>query len=125
MWNDLVLLSKTSDWKNPEMGRYMTGDVLSSWSSSIAQNKAEGLVVLGTPRTAPYVFRLSPSAQPSTVEVADCVDDSNWLQYLAATGKLADHDPGGRHWSEAAVTFDPTWQRWLVSQQLIGRRGSC
>ncbi|WP_152628042.1 hypothetical protein [Streptacidiphilus neutrinimicus] len=125
MWSDLARLGGTSDWRNPELGRYMTGDVLSNWSSSFALNKRQGLVLLGTPVSTPRVFSVAPSDHPNTVEIADCVDMRNWLQYGASTHRLADSVPGGRHWSEAAVTFDPRWQRWLVSQQLLGKKGSC
>lgn len=125
MWSDLTRLGATSDWKNPELGRYMTGDVLSSWSTTLAQNKRLGLVLRGSTKDEPRVLSVSPADQPTHVEIADCVDDTRWLQYSAATGKLANNSPGGRHRSEALVTYDAGWQRWLVSQQMIGEVGSC
>ncbi|WP_042369528.1 hypothetical protein [Streptacidiphilus neutrinimicus] len=125
MWTDLARLGATSDWKNPKLGRYMTADVLSSWSTTLAQNKRQGLVLRGATKDAPRVVSVSPAEQPTRVEIADCVDDGDWLQYVAATGKPANDTPGGRHRSEAVVTYDTGWQRWLVSQQMIGEVGSC
>ncbi len=125
MWNDLVRLGATSDWKNPEMGRYMTGGVLSSWSTSLAKNKRDGLVLRGSTKDMPRVVSVSPAGQPTRVEIADCVSDSNWLQYVATTGKVANATPGGWRRSEAVVSYDTDWERWLVSQQVIGEVGSC
>jgi hypothetical protein len=125
MWNTLVELARTSDWKNPRLGEFMLYQPLTTWSSSFAKDKRRGIIALGRPTWQPRVVSVDPSGRPTRVVISDCLDDSKWLRYYASSQELIDNVPGGRHRTDAAVTFDTTWQRWVVTQQLIRAVGTC
>ena len=126
MWAELVTIGKTSDWNNPKIGEYLSGQPLSNWTSSFASDKHKGYITLGQPTLNPRVVSVTPTDSPTRVEIADCFDNSGWIQYLASSGAPVDNKrSGGRIRTEAALTFDPVWQRWMVTQQIFGKVGSC
>jgi hypothetical protein len=125
MWDDLIAVAAISDFKDPRLIQHMMGQPLTDWAQQFADSKRDGVVSAGRPTWSPEVVSVTPADKPNRVEIADCVDDSHWPHVYKATGKLVDNVPGGRHRSEAAVTFDPVSQRWMVTQQVHGTVGSC
>jgi hypothetical protein len=125
MWRDLAQLGRTAAYSDPRMAEYMIDQPLTDWTKQFAKDKHNGVVALGQPQLAPRVVSVTPADHPTRVEIADCFDNSHWLQYYSATGKLVDNKPGGRFRTEAAVTLDPRRRGWVVSQQIFGLMGSC
>lgn len=125
MWNTLVKLGRTSDWKNPHLGEFMLYQPLTNWSSAFEEDKSKGIVTLGPLSWRPETVSVLPAEHPTRVVISDCLDATKWLRYYAKTGKLIDNVPGGRHRTDAVVTFDDVWQRWVVTQQIIRKAGTC
>ena len=120
----MTAAAETADYKNPRLASHMKGQALTLWTQNLADQQAKGLVTRGTLLRNPHVTRAEPAAEPTRVEVSDCLDDSSWLKYKRDGGALADDIPGGRHTSAAAIVRQPDGS-WLVEQQLIGVVGSC
>jgi hypothetical protein len=105
--------------------QHMLYQPLTDWAQQFADSKRDGVVSAGQPTWSPEVVSVTPAVKPNRVEIADCVDATHWLQVHAASGKPVDDVPGGRHRSEAAVTFVSVTQSWMVTQQVYGKAGSC
>jgi hypothetical protein len=125
MWDDLVAVAVISDFKDPRLMQHMLYQPLTDWAQQFADSKRDGVVSAGRPTWNPEVVSVTPADKPTRVEIADCVDDSKWLRIRKTTGKPIDNVPGGRHRSEAAVTFVAVTQSWMVTQQIYGKTGSC
>ncbi len=125
MWQDLIAVSAISDFMAPRLMAHMLDQPLTDWAQQFATEKRKGIVASGRPVWDPEVVSVSPSGKPDRVEIADCIDSTNWLQVYAATGKPVNNVPGGRHRSEAVATIDPVTGSWLVTQQVYGKVGSC
>ena len=125
MWDDLIAVAAISDFKDPRLMQHMLYQPLTDWAQQFADSKRDGIVAAGRPTWSPEVVSVTPKDKPNRVEIADCVDATDWLQVHAASGKPVDDVPGGRHRSEAAVTFVAVTQSWMVTQQIYGKAGSC
>ncbi|MFC1437999.1 hypothetical protein ABUW04_06980 [Streptacidiphilus sp. N1-10] len=125
MWDDLIAVAAISDFKDPRLMQHMLYQPLTDWAQQFADSKRDGVVSAGRPIWSPEVVSVTPAVKPNRVEIADCVDATHWLQVHAASGKPVDDVPGGRHRSEAAVTFVSVTQSWMVTQQIYGKAGSC
>ncbi|UOX88396.1 hypothetical protein MUY14_43080 [Amycolatopsis sp. FBCC-B4732] len=102
----------TSDWRSPKLASNATADALSRISRGLYADHYNGLVTKGRPVNHPTVESVEPAAAPTTVNVADCRDDSQWLKYRADTGQQADDGPSGRRHIEAKVkkAVDGSWK---------------
>lgn len=80
--------------------------------------KKEKLVSKGAPLVDPEVV----SAIDSEVELRDCVDDRNWLQYKL-DGELKNNVPGGHFRTDATV--NRVGGVWKVSYLYMHEAGSC
>lgn len=107
MWGDVQVLSETSDYTNPRLGEHLDGQAYTTISENMSVNKAHGIVGVGAPLLHPRVLAASATA----VTLADCMDDTNWLEAYQATGKLVDSVPGGHRYTTASVTDENgTWK---------------
>ena len=125
MWEDLIALGATSDYKNPQMAAHMVYQPLTDWMQQFASDSGHGIVTSGRPTWTPEVVSVTPATDPTHVEIADCLDDSHWLRVYAATGRPVDNIPGGRHRTESIVSFVQLTNSWMVTQQMHGKEGSC
>jgi hypothetical protein len=79
----------------------------------------KGLVSKGAPVLHPRITGSTASA----ADIADCASTTAWLEYVAATGKLKNSNPGGNRLITAHVELvDGVWR---VIQYSVGDLGSC
>jgi len=112
MWNDMADAAVTSDWQSPKLALNATADALSRISRGLYADHYNGLVTKGKPVNHPEVESVEPAAAPTTVDIVDCGDDSQWLKYHADTGRQADDGPSGRRHIDAKVkkAVDGSWK---------------
>ncbi|GAA1214302.1 hypothetical protein LY12_003448 [Prauserella alba] len=124
MWRDMAAAAKTSDWRSPRLARNATGKALSRISRGLYADHYNGLVTKGEPRNNPEVEAVTPADNPTTVDIVDCGDDSDWVKYHADTGKPANDGPGGRRHITARVekAVDGSWK---VTDFAIQDVGTC
>lgn len=119
LWAEMQRAGVTADWQDPRLGTYASGAALHTLVGGLFSSHKQGIVIKGTIGTDPQVV----SASSARVLVTDCLNDSHWLNYVAATGKVQNDAPGGRHLTEAVVT--PSLGRWRVSQLAVRQVGTC
>jgi hypothetical protein len=119
MWMEMQRAGATADWQDPHLAAYASGAALRTLFSGLYSAAGQGVVIKGTIGVNPQV----DSVAAARVLVTDCVDDTHWLNYVAATGKLQNSAPGGRHLTEAVVTG--AGGRWTVSQLAVRQAGTC
>ncbi|MFI1584773.1 hypothetical protein [Embleya sp. NPDC020630] len=119
MWAAVARAQLTSDYQSPDIPRYAADQALGYFVVTTKDNHSKGIVSKGEPIIAPRVTRETTES----VTVADCVDDSTWLNYSATTGKPIDDVPGGHHRGEAVVTKSP--DGWKVTHLTLEGVGTC
>ena len=119
MWSDVQALDTSSDYTNPRLGDHLAGQAYMTISENMSVNKANGIIGLGAPKLHPRVLTASSSA----VTIADCMDDTHWLEYYASTQKLVDNIPGGHRYTTATVTEENGI--WKVTALDTRGDGSC
>ena len=70
----------------------------------------------------PQVVSVSPPTDPTQVDIVDCFNDTNWLNYKVSGG-LQNNVPGGRHHTTATV--EDTAGVWKVAELQVGVAGTC
>lgn len=122
MWADLVTAARTSDYQSPLLPQHASGSALTIFVQGLARDQLAGIVTKGKPVLDPRVTSLTPSVDPTHATVADCFDDTHWVEYKV-TGGLAKNAPGGRR----ATTADLVMKDgvWKVTQITIGNTGTC
>jgi len=123
MWQQMQAAGVTVDWKDPRLAAYASGQALSTLVTGLHDARDQGIVIKGTIVTHPRVVSVTPTASPDRVLVSDCLDDTRWLNYVAATGRLQNNVPGGHHLTQAVVTGRAA--RWTVSQLVVQGPGTC
>ena len=123
MWKDMAVAALTADYQSPQLAQHAAGDTLSVLTRGLYTNQARGIVVKGQPLTHPTVTSLKPADKPTSAAISDCFDDTNWLNYMAATGALQNNVPGGRH--QTTATVNDTGGSWKVTQLQVGGVGTC
>jgi hypothetical protein len=100
-----------------------------SWASPTNRTPTEldqaldqGKVTLGTVGLDPTATAAQPAAAPTSVTVADCVNDEKWLLYHKSGG-LVDNVPGGRHRTTATVKLSSGM--WKVDAFTLEDSGTC
>jgi hypothetical protein len=122
MWADLVSAARTSDFQSPRLSEHATGQTLTLLVQGLARDQLHGIVTRGTPVLHPVVTSLSPARDPSRATVADCFDDTHWIEYQTS-GKPAKNSPGGHRSTTAQLV--KTSGIWKVDQLTIGKTGTC
>lgn len=123
MWREMQAAGVTADWKDPHLAGYASGEALRIVVRGLRSAARRGLVIKGTLVIHPQVISGKPPGDPDQVVIRDCFDDSRWLTYAAATGKLHDNVPGGHRLVNALVTS--TGSRWRVSRLVVYGEGTC
>ena len=123
MWRDMASAALTADYQSPQLAQHAAGDALSVLTRGVYTNQRRGIVVKGQPVTHPTVTSLKPTDKPTSAVISDCFDDTNWLNYLAASGELQNDVPGGRH--QTTATVDEAGGAWKVTQLQVGAVGTC
>ena len=123
MWKEMQAAGLTANWKDPKLALYASGSALATLVNGLHNDHDAGLVIKGTLVIHPQVISEQPAANPDQVVIRDCTDDSHWLNYVAATGKLQNNVPGGHRLTEAIVTQADG--QWTVSQLAVHAEGTC
>ena len=123
MWKEMQAAGVTANWQDPGLAKYASGTALNTLVTGLHNDRNAGLVIKGTLVIHPQVITEEPAANPDQVVIRDCTDDSHWLNYVAATGKLQNNIPGGRRLTEAIVTL--AGGQWTVSQLAVHAEGTC
>jgi hypothetical protein len=123
MWQDMAAVALTADYQSPRLAQHAAGDALSLLTRGVYTNRRRGVVVRGRPATRPAVTSLKPSTEPTTATIRDCFNDTNWLNYIAKTGRLQNHVPGGLH--RTTATVKDIGGTWKVTELQVGAAGTC
>ncbi|MEU2610652.1 hypothetical protein ABZ570_03565 [Micromonospora sp. NPDC007271] len=123
MWQAYAKAGLTANPDEPELARHATGQALSTLKTGLAKLREDGEVIKGEYESEAQVVAASPSTEPVTVSVQDCLDTTRFLTYKAATGTLADDVPGGKRAVRATVVRDG--DGWKVSSFGVQAVGTC
>jgi hypothetical protein len=123
MWKEMQAAGGTANWQDPGLAKYASGKALNTLVTGLHNAHNAGLVIKGTLVIHPQVISEQPASDPDQVVIRDCIDDSHWLNYYAATGKLQNNVPGGHRLTEAVVTN--VAGGWTVSQLAVHAEGTC
>ncbi len=120
MWRAYATASNTGDPQSPDLAKYAAGSALTTLVNGLTNNKSKGLTSKGNPQLAPVQTGFNPADAPTTVTVADCLDDSHWLLYKS-NGELEDNTPGGRHKVVATVNrINGEWKVIAFAESGVG-----
>ena len=119
MWSDVQALSETSDYTDPRLGAHLDGQAYMTVSENMSVDKAHGVIALGEPVVHPHVL----TASATTATLADCLDDTHWLEYYASTRQLTNDVPGGHRYIAATVTDENG--TWKVTTLNVRGEGTC
>lgn len=118
MWGDLVAVSASPDPRSPRLKEHAVGGALELMKYGLRRSEEEGVVSKGTPRLTPKVV----SAADSKIDIRDCVDGTDWLQYKR-NGELKNDVPGSHFKTDATVRrVDGEWK---VATFYMHDSGSC
>jgi hypothetical protein len=120
MWHAMEVAGTTADWRYPGLARYSAGTALATLQSGLRTISREGVVIRGTLTISPSVTTLTGGQ----ARITDCLNDTHWLNYIRATGKLQNNVPGGHRVVQAIVTRDHDGH-WLVTALAVHGEGTC
>jgi hypothetical protein len=122
MWADLVTAARTSAYQSPLLPQHASGNALTIFVQGLARDQLAGIVTKGQPVLDPRVTSLTPSVDPTHATLADCFDDTHWVEYKVSGG-LANNAPGGLRATTAELVMkDGVWK---VTQITIDKTGTC
>lgn len=122
MWHAFVHASHTSNPQDPQLPRYTSGNALKIITADLSKSRRSHQIGKGNVALHPTVTGARPASAPTEVEIRDCLDDSNWLEYKESGG-LVDDVPGGKHRVEAVVTSKSG--TWTVTAFALHGVGTC
>jgi hypothetical protein len=122
MWADMVIAAQTANYQLPSLADHASGNALALLVHGLAVDRQEGIVTRGQPTMDPQVVSVSPPTDPTQVDIVDCFNDTNWLNYKVSGG-LQNNVPGGRHHTTATV--EDTAGVWKVAELQVGVAGTC
>jgi hypothetical protein len=125
MWAAYVAASNGAS-SPPDLAQYATGSALGVLQSGLSDNRTHGWTSHGSGPVlsqTPTVTGPTAGQAPPTVQIVDCVDDSNWLLYNA-DGTTVDNKPGGRRKVTATVQ-QQKGEPWKVTLFGAFPVGSC
>lgn len=121
MMADWTAVSKTSNYRDPTLTRHTSGAALSKLVLTVAAAQAAGVVSKGQPVDNPRVVKLTPLGAPTEAILADCADDSAWLQFRNDGTQIP--GVGGRHVVDVQV--DDIDGVWKVTKFAFHAAGTC
>jgi hypothetical protein len=124
MWQTYAKAGATADPAEPSLATYASGDALQVLQSGLEELRREGHVIKGAYISDPKVVEESPSTEPTTLTISDCIDTRDFLIYDAKTGALADDEPGGRR-AVVAASGQGVDGRWTITEFGVQEVGSC
>lgn len=123
MWNAYVEAISIPNPELPALARFASDDALAVLVDGLEQVERDGLAGRGDVVLDPELTSLSPSAAPTAVEIADCVDTSESELYRR-DGRPYEDTPGGLRRAEATVR-EVDSDEWKVVGFALYEVGSC
>jgi hypothetical protein len=121
MWAAYAKAGLTANPDEPDLGKYATDDALTRLTSGLVDLRKAGHIIRGDLVTNPAATSASASTGPGQVPITDCVDDSRFLIYVAATGAPVNDTPGGRRATTAvAGEAQGTWKIMSFAVRGVG-----
>jgi hypothetical protein len=109
---------------DPRLAEFATGEALANLRTALGRLRDQGLVFEGSfELTAPEVVELSPADAPTTAEIVDCQDSSDW-RVVRADGRDYEDEPGGRQAVSVDVVLDEDGV-WRVTGFAVREVGTC
>ena len=124
MWQAYRKAGLAADPDEPDLHRYASGRALSTLQGALAAARRDGHVIKGELGLDPRIETVSPSTQPTTIGVIDCLNTESFLTYTTS-GDPVDDEPGGRRLTRATVTNLGTDGGWKVTGLGIQAVGTC
>lgn len=124
MWEAMTRAGETSDWKAPELGKFATGNALTTITRSLYTDHFNHVVAQGRPKNDPQVTSVEPQNAPETVMLSDCGDSSGTTKVFADTRKPINDKPGGRQ-SIVAEVKKQADGAWRVTRFAVQGVGTC
>jgi hypothetical protein len=122
MWADLVDAARTSNFESSLLSKHASGSTLSLLVQGLARDQEQHIVTRGSPIIDPKITSLSPTHNPERASIADCFDDSHWIEYKNHGGLAKNTAPGRRATKAMLTNVDGTWK---VTQLTIAATGTC
>jgi hypothetical protein len=122
MWADMTTAARTADYGSPVLAAHTVDPATGQLRRMLLAFHDMGWVAKGQPVPQPTVVSVS-AGQPPTAQIADCLDETQWLTYRADTGALTDTKPGQRFAVTAVVR--QASDGWKVESFDVGAGGSC
>jgi len=122
MWHAYAMAGQSTSSQNSDLDRYTDADALAALKAGLATNRSQGLISQGEPVTNPVVVQLDPPGAPTSVEIRDCLDTTNFLRTKADGSSFTD-TPGGRR--QVTATVKKLADQWKVTKFIPGEVGSC
>jgi hypothetical protein len=124
MWREMAKAARTSNWRDPDLARYATGNALTTITRSLYADHFNHLVTRGVPKDSPEAVSAEPRDGPKTVMLSDCGDDSGAFKAHEGTNEPVNDEPGG-HRSITAEVEKQADGTWRVSRFAVMGVGSC
>jgi len=123
MWQAYVKAGLTANSDEPDLARYASGRALTTLREGLARYRTDEQFLKGDLITHPQIAGASPDADPTSVTVVDCLDDTRFLVYKRS-GELADDAAGGRRYTKATVA-DGGAKGWKVTSFGVQAVSTC
>lgn len=125
MWQEFAHAGTTSDWRDPALDRFATGNALTTLTRSLYADHFNHVVTRGVPKNYPQVTAVQPPNNPDTVMISDCADSTGTSKVMEGSGAPAPGDqPGGRQSIVAEVKKQPDGS-WQVDRFAVEGVGTC
>lgn len=116
---------ETSNWEAPELGKFATGNALTTITRSLYADHFNHVVTRGTPKNYPQVTSVQPPSAPETVMISDCGDSTGTSKVREGTNEpVSGDEPGGRR-SIVAEVKKQSDGSWRVTQFAVQGVGTC
>jgi hypothetical protein len=122
MWADLATAARTSNFQSELLPKHASGSTLTLLVQGLAKDQEQNIVTRGTPIIDPKVTSLAPAQDPKRASIADCFDNTHWIEYKTAGGRAKNSAPGRRATTAVLERIDGTWK---VAQLTILATGTC
>lgn len=120
MWEVVAQASREGETDPPDLELYAMDQALTLMQGALEGGAEDGVTVEGGPELSPEAVDASPSPDPDTVELSDCVDSTGWIE-SGGTGESG--LPSDQHQVDATVVFDGL--SWRVSTVRTQEAGTC
>jgi hypothetical protein len=122
-WRTVAEATTIPDPNYPELDEVAAGQALESARSLVQGGVDENRIGTGYPSHTAEVTEVYPTADPTELAIADCMDSTGWLVLDADSGEPIPDEEYGT--SKVSALVERVDDRWLVTEVLKQRIGSC